>query len=232
MRLLLSALLVGFVAVGFIAFGSPQVVNPTTAGILVGVVVDDTGAVVAGATVDLRVGARVERSTFTDASGRFRFEKVVAGVYEIRTFMTGFLAGSMSVEVVKDRPTAAVRLALARPSSRTEAARIEDKSAAATPAGVAGGLVGGLPGAPPPPPPSAPVRVGGNVSEMSLQIVVLGRSRPTSTPRPTTRSTRTASIASPTIRSRRSRSTSTRRPTRTSAGFSTAARSRRQMPCA
>ena len=99
MRLFLSALLVGFAAVGYIAVGSTQVANPTTAGILAGVVVDDTGAVVAGATVDLRVGSRVDRTTVTDAAGRFRFEKVVAGSYEIRAFMTGFQPVSMSVVV-------------------------------------------------------------------------------------------------------------------------------------
>ena len=123
MRLVLSAFLVGFVAVGLIAVGSLQVANPSTAGVLTGVVVDDTGTAVAGATVDLRVGARVERTTVTGVSGEFRFENVMAGVYEIRTFMPGFQPLSMSVEVVKDRPTAAVRVALVRPL-RTEADRV------------------------------------------------------------------------------------------------------------
>jgi Ca-activated chloride channel family protein len=162
MRLLLCALLGGFLAVGFIAFGSPQVANPTTAGILVGVVVDDTGAVVAGATVDLRVRSRVDRTTVTDASGRFRFEKVVEGSYEIRAWMTGFRAASMSVVVVNDRPIPALRLALARPSSAA-AARSRDKAQMEAPGGVVGGVVGGLPGGPPPPV-SAPVRVGGAIA--------------------------------------------------------------------
>jgi protocatechuate 3,4-dioxygenase beta subunit len=111
MRLVLSAFLVGFVAVGLIAVGSLQVANPITPGVLTGVVVDDTGTAVAGATVDLRIGARVERTTVTDARGGFRFEKVVAGVYEIRALMPGFQPVSVSVEVVKDRPTTAMRLA-------------------------------------------------------------------------------------------------------------------------
>ena len=158
MRLFLSALVVGFAAVGYIAVGSTQVANPTTAGILAGVVVDDTGAVVAGATVDLRVGSRVDRTTVTDAGGRFRFEKVAAGSYEIRAFMPGFQRVSMSVVVEKDRPIPAVRLALARPS----------REGAASPAEVAklGSVLGGLPGAPPPPPPppAGPVRVGGAIA--------------------------------------------------------------------
>ncbi len=153
MRLFLSALFVGFVAVGYIAVGSPQVANPTTAGILTGVVVDDTGAVVAGATVDLRVGARLDRTTVTDAGGRFRFEKVIGGSYEIRAVMAGFQSVSMKVVVVNDRPIPAVRLALARPSPN--AAPVENpKDRIQTDAAL---------GPPPPPPPSSPVRVGGNI---------------------------------------------------------------------
>ena len=163
MRLVLSAFLVGFVAVGLIAVGSLQVANPSTAGVLTGVVVDDTGTAVAGASVDLRVGARVERTTVTDVSGKFRFENVTAGVYEIRTLMPGFQPVSMSVEVVKDRPTAAVRVALVGPL-RTEADRSQTKLVADAPAGVVGGMVGGLPVAPPP---SSPVRVGGSLSTMA-----------------------------------------------------------------
>jgi Ca-activated chloride channel family protein len=109
--------------------------------------VDDTGTAVAGATVALRVGARVERTTVTGANGGFRFENVVAGIYELRAVMAGFQPLSLSVEVVNDRPTAAVRLALAR-RSRTEVDRVQEKVAADTRATVPG-------------PASAPVRVGG-----------------------------------------------------------------------
>ncbi len=112
MRLFVSALLVGFVAVGYIAVGSPQIANPTTAGILVGQVVDNAGAAVAGANVELWVGSRVERTTTTDAGGRFRFERVVAGSYEVRVSMTGLRPVSASVVVVKDRPIPALRLVL------------------------------------------------------------------------------------------------------------------------
>ncbi len=164
MRLVLSALLVGVVAVGLIAVGPLQVANPITPGVLTGVVVDDTGTAVAGATVDLRVGARVERTTVTDANGGFRFEKVVAGVYEIRAFMAGFQPVSMSVEVVKDRPTAAVRLALVRPA-RTEADRAQAKLAADKPEGALGGVLGSLTAAPLSS--SEQVRVGGNLSTMA-----------------------------------------------------------------
>ena len=118
MRLFVSALLVGFVAVGYIAVGSPQIANPTTAGILVGQVVDNAGAAVAGANVELWVGSRVERTTTTDSGGRFRFERVVAGSYEVRVSMTGFRPVSASVVVVKDRPIPALRLVLLVPSRK------------------------------------------------------------------------------------------------------------------
>jgi hypothetical protein len=116
MRLFVSALLVGFVAVGYIAVGSPQIANPTTAGILVGQVVDNSAGPVAGANVELWVGSRVERTTTTDSDGRFRFERVAAGNYEVRVSMTGFRPVSASVVVVKDRPIPVLRLALLVPS--------------------------------------------------------------------------------------------------------------------
>ena len=80
-------------AVGLIAVGSLQVANPATPGVLAGVVVDDTGTAVTGATVDLRIGARVEQTTVTDAMGGFRFDKVVAGVYEMPRPHAGIPAG-------------------------------------------------------------------------------------------------------------------------------------------
>ncbi len=163
MRLFLSALLVGFAAVGYVAVGSPQVANPTTAGILAGVVVDDTGAVVAGAMVELRVGSRVDRRAVTDAGGRFRFEKVVAGSYEIRAVRPGFQSVSMNVVVVSDRPIPAVRLALARRSREAAASPAE----VTKPESSVGSVLGGLPGAPPPPP-ASPVRVGGAIAHGQL----------------------------------------------------------------
>ena len=116
--LFVPALLVGFVAVGYIAVGSPQIANPTTAGILVGQVVDNSGAAVAGANVELWVGSRAERTTTTDAGGRFRFERVVAGSYEVRVSMTGLRPVSASVVVVTDRPIPALRLVLSVPVSK------------------------------------------------------------------------------------------------------------------
>ncbi len=154
MRLFVSALLVGFVAVGYIAVGSPQIANPTTAGILVGQVVDNAGAVVAGATVELRVGAHVERTTTTDSGGRFRFERLAAGRYEVLVSMTGLQPVSASVVVVTDRPIPALRLVLSVPSP--SAALAEASRQVAMPDALA-------PTSAPAPPASAPVRVGGAI---------------------------------------------------------------------
>jgi Ca-activated chloride channel family protein len=166
MRLFLSALLVGFAAVGYIAVGSPQVANPTTAGILAGIVVDDIGAVVPGATVDLRVGTRVDRTTVTDAGGRFRFEKVIGGSYEIRASIAGFQSVSMKIAVVNDRPIPAVRIALARPSPNAAPADAKDRFKADVPLGS------------PPPPASLSaesVRVGGNVVGGLPSVMTMAR---------------------------------------------------------
>jgi Ca-activated chloride channel homolog len=153
MRLLVSSLLVGFVAVGFIAVGSQQVANSAIAGIISGVVVDGAGAPVADATVDLRVGSRVERSTLTDATGGFRFENVNAGRYELRAFRTGFQPVSTTIAVLADRPIPAVRLSLARPAPAAAPSAREEVQRTMPDA-----VVGGLPA---PPPAAAPVQVGG-----------------------------------------------------------------------
>jgi len=149
MRLLLSAVVVGLIAVG-----SLQVANPTPVGILTGTVVDGAGSPVAGATVELRVGPRVDRSTATDTKGEFRFENVASGSYEVHARIAGFDPVSMRV-VVDDKPVTPIRLAMTQSPVARSQARVEKS----VPGGVMGGVVGGLPGAPPPPN-AAPVAVG------------------------------------------------------------------------
>jgi Ca-activated chloride channel family protein len=157
MRLLLSVLIVGLLAAG-----SLQVANPTAIGTISGVVVDNAGSVVAGATVELRVGQQVHRRTTTDARGEFRFENVTVGTYNVRASMTGL--GPVAVRVVvDDKPVPSVRLAMAGSlpplfnAARAERAR--EGQVGGVPGGAVGGVVGGVPGAPPPP--SAPAAVGG-----------------------------------------------------------------------
>ena len=126
MRLLVSALVVGFVAAGYIAAGSQrQIPTPETPGVLVGVVVDGSGTPVPGATVELRVGAgqTVLRTATTDARGVFRFENVTEGTFDLRVVANGFIDLLSTVTVARDRPTPAVRLTLRTVSADDSAAR-------------------------------------------------------------------------------------------------------------
>ena len=73
-----------------------------------GVVQDQTGAVLAGATVELvsvsNGAASVVQSTSADGAGTFRFEKVVPGQYELRAKYEGFNPASARVRVGSRSP--------------------------------------------------------------------------------------------------------------------------------
>jgi hypothetical protein len=73
-----------------------------------GVVQDQTGAVLAGATVELvsvsNAAASVVQSTSADGAGTFRFEKVVPGQYELRAKYEGFNPASARVRVGSRSP--------------------------------------------------------------------------------------------------------------------------------
>jgi hypothetical protein len=72
-----------------------------------GVVLDQTGAVLPGASVDLVTNAGiVVESTMADGKGQFRFEKVAAGQYELRAAFEGFKQGSTRVRVGTRSPGA------------------------------------------------------------------------------------------------------------------------------
>src|SRR5262245_15623032 len=72
-----------------------------------GVVLDQTGAVLAGASVQL-IGSdtAVVQSTTADGEGRFRFDKVAAGQYELRATFEGFKQASTRVRVGTRSPGA------------------------------------------------------------------------------------------------------------------------------
>jgi hypothetical protein len=72
-----------------------------------GVVQDQTGAVLSGASVDLlnATGVAVQ-SAFTDGVGTFRFEQVAAGQYQIRAQYEGFTPASTRVRVTARAPGA------------------------------------------------------------------------------------------------------------------------------
>ncbi len=59
-------------------------------GVVAGIVVDTSGGVIPGATVTLRSGQGVERSTVTSSNGEFRFESVAPGAYDLDVALPGF----------------------------------------------------------------------------------------------------------------------------------------------
>src|SRR5262249_315627 len=81
--LALLLLLAGFVAV--------RAQDPRTTVTLTGTVLDQSAAVLSGAQVSLKGGVPSQSlETTTDASGRFHFEKLTAGAYEISVIIEGF----------------------------------------------------------------------------------------------------------------------------------------------
>ena len=70
-----------------------------------GVVQDQTGAVLTGATVDLAAGGRVVRSVATDGVGAFHFDGVAPGTYELRAHFQGFKDLSSRVRVGSRAPS-------------------------------------------------------------------------------------------------------------------------------
>ena len=72
-----------------------------------GVVQDQTGAVLPGATVDLLTTAGVVvQSTSTDGAGTFRFDRVPAGQYQLLARFEGFTPASIRVRVTGRAPGA------------------------------------------------------------------------------------------------------------------------------
>ena len=143
MRLVLSVLLLGLMAVGFSA--SPAAIG---AGTLSGVVVDAAGAAVPTVPVQLLAGRQVVRETTTNDAGFFRFDSVAPGRYQVRAtapFGTGTLALTVTDAIVP-----ALRVVVSGVSQTTKV-RLAAREQAMHPA-------------PPPSPPFAttmPSRIGG-----------------------------------------------------------------------
>ena len=175
-------------------------------GRITGVITDTGGAVLPGVTVTL--AGPEQRSVVTNDRGEFTFDNLAPGRYTLRATLPGFVDLMRDVSVAgagRGAPHAADgcrrtlrncrgvgRIACV---SRDVPHRLRPAFRAAFPA----------------------------ASSAVLSAVVAATRRATvleatSTPRPTTTSTRAACAVSRTIRCRRSRSTSIPRPTRTSAG--------------
>ena len=83
------------------------VFGQATDGNIIGTVQDATGAVIPDATVELRnVATGVERTTKTDASGTYRFNNILVGLYRVTARAPGFAAGSLkNIYVTLNRTT-------------------------------------------------------------------------------------------------------------------------------
>src|SRR6516164_4513525 len=69
-----------------------------------GTVQDQTGAAFLDAQVDLLKDGEQQRTTTTDSSGSFRFERVQPGNYEVRTHKEGFSTDTTKVSVGNRSP--------------------------------------------------------------------------------------------------------------------------------
>ena len=100
--------------IALLIFSTADAPQPAARGVAVaGVVQDQTGAVLPGAHVSLTPDSTAEasRSIVTDASGTFRFDRVVPGSYVIRTEFPGFKTYTLRVRV-GSRPPGTVSIVM------------------------------------------------------------------------------------------------------------------------
>ena len=83
----------------FVFAGASAVTAAQQPAAISGVVSDQTGAAVAGATVELVSTAAGTRTTVTDTQGRYRFEGLSCGEHAVRVTATGFLPAEGRVRV-------------------------------------------------------------------------------------------------------------------------------------
>jgi outer membrane receptor protein involved in Fe transport len=86
---------------------------------LTGVVLDQAGAAIAGAKVELSAGNTSQRSTITDQSGSFRFNRIRPASYQLQVTSEGFEPATLDVNVGA-QPPAPLQISLAVASLRLE----------------------------------------------------------------------------------------------------------------
>ena len=84
----------GFAVVGVILLVHFCALAQTSTGSISGVVQDESGAVIPGATVTITdVDTGISRSVISDAGGRYRVPSLIPDRYEVQAQMTGFETG-------------------------------------------------------------------------------------------------------------------------------------------
>ena len=73
-------------------------------GTLSGTVQDPTGAVIAGAQVELKSGDVVVQTTVTDSAGVFKFSRVPSGTYDITVQSAGFEPTDLPLNLTSQAP--------------------------------------------------------------------------------------------------------------------------------
>jgi len=114
--------LAGLVAV-FALAGSVSLMGQATDGNLVGTVSDPSGAVIAGAAVELiNTATGVTTTTTTNTSGEYRFNNIPPGKYDLKTRQPGFSASTVRALDVSlgKTSTANVTLAVGEVSTTVE----------------------------------------------------------------------------------------------------------------
>jgi hypothetical protein len=90
-----------FTVVCFLLFASLAPAQSPTTGQITGVVKDPSGAVISGAKITLTNAAGVQRSTSSDATGRFAFSLVPPGTYRVEGEKPGFSKATAESVVVR-----------------------------------------------------------------------------------------------------------------------------------
>jgi Ca-activated chloride channel homolog len=105
-----------FLVIGLLVLASLQAARLQTAqpGVVTGIVVSQAGSAIDQAIVELSSGARVVQTLTTDTSGRFRFEQVASGTYQIRVVRLPFTETTMQVTVTA-QGIAPLRVTMSRP---------------------------------------------------------------------------------------------------------------------
>ncbi len=98
------------ILVALVVAAAPALLSgQATDGNVTGAVMDTTGAVIPGASVELEnIATGVKRSTETDAAGLYRFNNVLVGTYRVTARAAGFSAATLeNVSVTLNRTTTA-----------------------------------------------------------------------------------------------------------------------------
>ncbi|HLY62917.1 MAG TPA: carboxypeptidase-like regulatory domain-containing protein [Terriglobia bacterium] len=72
---------------------------------MAGVIVDPTGALIPDARVEILKGEMQVAAVKTDQNGRFSFEQLDAGDYQMRAAADGFLTSSFNIVLAKPKPS-------------------------------------------------------------------------------------------------------------------------------